>query len=120
MGTPDFGPNVLVFDPSMSDIQGKIDAVTKFGQFDTKRCAMLFKPGEYKVDAKVGFYVQVLGLGQTPDAVSLSGLSSTDKGNVTQTFWRAAENVSSSKCYWAVSQGNIPPAHPRKRRTEPF
>ena len=102
---PDFGPNVLVFDPSMDNIQTQIDSVCRYGQFDQKRCALLFKPGTYNVDAKVGFYMQVLGLGQTPDAVTLSGLHSTDRGNVTQTFWRAAENLSATTSFWAVSQG---------------
>ncbi|HWB58620.1 MAG TPA: hypothetical protein VG733_03975, partial [Chthoniobacteraceae bacterium] len=104
-GDPDFGPNVLVFDPSMNNIQQQIDGVSRYGQFDGRRCALLFKPGNYKVDAKVGFYDQVLGLGQTPDAVVLDGLHSTDHGNVTQTFWRAAENLSSPTVFWAVSQG---------------
>ncbi len=103
---PDFGPNVLVFDPSMNNIQAQIDGVCRLWTVRRwQRCAVLFKPGTYSVDAKVGFYMQVLGLGQTPDAVTLSGLHSTDKGNVTQTFWRAAENLSSTTSFWAVSQG---------------
>ena len=89
----------------MPNIQLQIDGVCKYGQFDSRRTALLFKPGNYSVDAKVGFYLQVLGLGQTPDAVVLSGLHSTDRGNVTQTFWRAAENLSSTASFWAVSQG---------------
>ena len=32
-------------------------------QFGTQRYALLFKPGSYNVDANVGFFTQVAGLG---------------------------------------------------------
>ena len=49
---PDLGPNVLVFDPSMStsQIQAAVDAVASqqvSNQFGTQRYALLFKPGTY-------------------------------------------------------------------------
>ena len=49
---PDLGPNVLVFDPSMStgQIQAAVDAVAAqqvSNQFGTQRYALLFKPGTY-------------------------------------------------------------------------
>src|SRR5512138_2556488 len=73
---PDFGPNVLIFDPSMANIQSRLDAV--FGQqertqFGTNRYAYLFKPGKYDLDVQVGFYTQVLGLGTSPDDVAITG-----------------------------------------------
>src|SRR5437879_649368 len=75
---PDFGPNVLVFDSSMTaaSIQGQLDAV--FGQqernqFGTNRYALLFKPGKYNLDVQVGFYTQVIGLGKSPDDVAITG-----------------------------------------------
>ena len=114
-GAVDFGPNVIIFDPTMPDIQQRVDTIASLqqpSQFGNGRYALLFKPGQYKLDLRVGFYTQVLGLGQMPDGVTIKGgVNSSDKGNVTQTFWRAVENLavepSSSKgnCYWAVSQG---------------
>jgi hypothetical protein len=73
---PDFGPNVLIFDPSMTDIQAKIDAVyNRMGrvEFGTERCAYLFKPGKYNLDVQVGFYMHVAGLGASPDDVDITG-----------------------------------------------
>src|SRR6185437_7265685 len=56
--TPNFGPNVSVFDPSMSSasIQTTLDNVfntQKLNQFGTQRFALLFKPGTYSVDANI-------------------------------------------------------------------
>jgi hypothetical protein len=54
---PDFGPNVTIFDPSMSasTIQSEVDAVSQVqalpsSQFNTARHAFLFKPGTYNVE----------------------------------------------------------------------
>jgi Ricin-type beta-trefoil lectin domain len=116
-GAPDLGPNVSVFDPSMSSstIQSKLNAVfnqQQTNQFGGQRYALLFKPGTYNVDANVGFYEQVAGLGLTPDAVTINGAvhaeADWDGGNATQNFWRAAENLSvtpnGGTDRWAVSQ----------------
>jgi hypothetical protein len=115
---PDFGPNVLVFDPSMTTIQKQIDAVyatQERGEFNANRCAMLFKPGKYSLDVKVGFYTQVAGLGESPDDVEITGAvrskATWRKGNATVNFWRSAENLSvipredQNVNVWAVSQG---------------
>ncbi len=111
---PDFGPNVLVFDPSMKDIQAqltKIAAKQKDAQFGNARYAYLFKPGTYDVNVEIGYYVQVLGLGQTPDSVVITGgvrsNSTLPQNNVTCAFWRAVENFSyTGKDFgWALSQG---------------
>ncbi|MER6381189.1 RICIN domain-containing protein [Streptomyces sp. NPDC001127] len=114
---PDLGPNVVVFDPSMSfsAIQSKLDAIFKqqeTNQFGAQRYAVLFKPGAYSADVNVGFYTQVLGLGLTPDAVSVNGAVHAEadwfQGNATQNFWRGAENLSVNPTggsdRWAVSQ----------------
>ncbi|KUM98982.1 coagulation factor 5/8 type domain-containing protein [Streptomyces cellostaticus] len=115
--TPDLGPNVVVFDPSMSSsaIQSKLDTVFKqqeTNQFGSQRYAVLFKPGAYSADVNVGFYTQVSGLGLTPDAVSVGGAVHAEadwfQGNATQNFWRGAENLSVNPAggsdRWAVSQ----------------
>jgi hypothetical protein len=114
---PDLGPNVVVFDPSMSSsaIQSKLDSLFKqqeSNQFGAQRYAVLFKPGAYSADVNVGFYTQVLGLGLTPDAVSINGAVHAEadwfQGNATQNFWRGAENLSVNPANgsdrWAVSQ----------------
>ena len=77
-GGGDLGPNVHVFDPSMSTatIQSQLDAVfaaQESNQFGTRRDALLFKPGTYNVNANVGFYTSIMGLGQNPDDVNISG-----------------------------------------------
>ena len=43
------------------------------GQFVDSRYALMFKPGTYTVDVPVGYYTQVLGLGDSPDDVVFSG-----------------------------------------------
>jgi hypothetical protein len=114
---PDFGPNVFVFDPSMSAaaIEQQIDkvyAVQEHSEFGPARDALLFLPGSYRVDVPIGFYTQVLGLGPTPDAVHIAGNVHADaslpRNNATCTFWRAAENFSvtpsGGSMQWAVSQ----------------
>jgi hypothetical protein len=117
----DFGPNVLIFDPSMGDsaIQSKMDAVfnaQQTNQFGTQRYAYFFKPGNYNVDVQLGFYMEVLGLGAAPDDVSITGavrsMAKWDQGNATQNFWRLAGNLAVTPStsidksdVWAVSQG---------------
>ncbi|MEV4006639.1 discoidin domain-containing protein [Actinomadura sp. NPDC049753] len=116
-GGGDLGPNVLVFDPSMSapDIQGRIDAVFReqeSNQFGTARYALLFKPGSYNVNARIGFYTSIAGLGRDPDDVTVNGGVTVDAGwfggNATQNFWRSAENLSITPSggsdRWAVAQ----------------
>jgi len=114
---PDFGPNVLIFDPSMSSqaIQKQIDAVyatQQHNEFGPQRNALLFLPGSYSVDVPVGFYTEVMGLGASPDATKIAGNLHADANlehnNATTTFWRAAEGISvapsGGTMQWAVSQ----------------
>src|ERR1035438_10265249 len=65
---PDFGPNVLIFNPSMpaaaiQDQINKVYDIQKNSEFGSARNALLFLPGTYNVDVPVGYYTQVLGLG---------------------------------------------------------
>ncbi|MFE1953680.1 coagulation factor 5/8 type domain-containing protein [Streptomyces sp. NPDC059524] len=113
---PDFGPNVLVFDPSTPGIQAKLDEVfqqQESAQFGTGRYALLFKPGTYSgLNAQIGFYTSIMGLGLSPDDTHINGDVTVDAGwfdgNATQNFWRSAENLSltpvSGANRWAVSQ----------------
>jgi hypothetical protein len=100
---PNFGPNTFVYDPSTpaSTIQSRLNSIftqQETNQFGTNRFAVLFKPGSYTVDANLGFYTQVAGLGFSPDDVNLNGHVRVEAfwmgGNATQNFWRAAENLS--------------------------
>ncbi|KAF0811659.1 Exo-beta-1,3-glucanase [Andreprevotia sp. IGB-42] len=100
---PDFGPNVYIFDPSTPPnvIQDKLNATFDAqvtNQFGNARYAFMFKPGSYNVDANLGFYTQVLGLGKSPDDVTLIGAVRVEAywlpdENATQNFWRSAENL---------------------------
>lgn len=114
---PDFGPNVLVFDPSMPSqaIQKQIDAVyakQQNNEFGPQRNAFLFLPGSYAVNVPVGFYTEVMGLGASPDETRIAGNfhadASHEHNNATTTFWRAAEGLSidpaGGTMQWAVSQ----------------
>ncbi|EFM12576.1 coagulation factor 5/8 type domain protein [Paenibacillus curdlanolyticus YK9] len=113
-----FGPNVYVFDPSMSmsDIESDANAVFDIqedNQFGNDRYALLFKPGTYDVDVKAGFYTQISGLGQNPDDVTITGSAGVDAkwwgGNATLNFWRSFENFAidpsaSNDTKYAVAQ----------------
>src|SRR5437899_12909513 len=68
---PEFGPNVLIFDPSMPSqaIQKQIDAVyatQEHNEFSSQRNALLFLPGSYSVNVPIGFYTEAMGLGASP------------------------------------------------------
>jgi hypothetical protein len=116
--SPDFGPNVLLFDPSMDKerIKDKCDAIyaqQEKNQFGSERYAILFKPGVYEVNVNVGYYTQVGGLGKMPDDVAITGEvhsgASGNRGDVTDNFWRACENLAivptnKNTEKWAVSQ----------------
>ena len=123
-GSPDFGPNVHIFDPAMSrrQIQKTVDRAfddLEHAQFGSERCAFLFKPGEYNVDVNVGFYTEVLGLGISPDDTHIIGAVRAEadwmNGNATCTFWRSCAGLSVTPTYtdsttkrgdnrWSVSQ----------------
>jgi hypothetical protein len=128
--TPDFGPNVKIFDPSMStaQIQSVVDSIYAQqvdSEFGTGRYALLFKPGTYGASAplvfSVGYYTQVAGLGASPTDVTLNGEVNVHNrclgpGNCVAltNFWRSLENMTinvagqhdcdTSAEMWAVSQ----------------
>ena len=123
--TPNFGPNVKIYDPSVpaATIQADIDQafqselLSSTAQFGSQRFVFLFKPGTYgTLFANLGFYTSIAGLGLNPDDVSFpkgdmnvdSGWNLGDTANATQNFWRSAENMAitpaSGTNRWAVSQ----------------
>ncbi|AWZ09390.1 MULTISPECIES: discoidin domain-containing protein [unclassified Streptomyces] len=115
-GGGDLGPNVIVFDPSTPNIQAKLDEVfaqQESAQFGSGRYQFLFKPGTYNgLNAQIGFYTSISGLGLSPDDTTINGDVTVDAGwfggNATQNFWRSAENLALNPVNgtdrWAVSQ----------------
>jgi hypothetical protein len=122
---PDFGPNVFIFDPNTpaSQILSTLTSISNEDQFSANRYAVLFKPGTYSVEAPIGYYESIAGLGQTPGAVTIDGFITPNFGstfpgaNVTTTFWRSMENMTfnptqdsaqdaaPNTLQWGVSQG---------------
>jgi hypothetical protein len=128
---PNFGPNVLVFDPSMptSEIQAAVDSVAAQqvdNETGTQRYALLFMPGTYGSVAnplvfQVGYYTEVAGLGASPNDVTINGhvdvynrCLAPDNCIALDNFWRSLSNLTinvtglsgcrSSGDFWAVSQ----------------
>jgi hypothetical protein len=107
-GTPDFGSNVLIFNPSMpqSQVQAAVDSVSSQqvnNQFGTQRYALLFEPGTYgsatnPLVIQVGYYTSVAGLGLSPNDVVINGaIVSFNQcfGLCTglNNFWRSVSNL---------------------------
>jgi hypothetical protein len=130
-GLPDFGPNVIVFDPSMptSQIQATVDAIANQqvdNEMGTQRYALLFKPGTYgsavhPLDFQVGYYTEVAGLGASPTDVTINGhidvynrCLAPNNCIALVNFWRSLSNLTinvmglagcrASGDFWAVSQ----------------
>ncbi|MDQ2832640.1 MAG: hypothetical protein M3Y50_02640 [Acidobacteriota bacterium] len=123
--TPDFGPNVVILDPGMSttQLQTTLLGLANEPQFSPNRHAILFKPGAYTIQAPVGYYESMAGLGETPGQVTINGFLTPNYGstfpgvNVTDYFWRSlenmtinpvqdkAQNAAPNTLQWGVSQG---------------
>jgi hypothetical protein len=130
---PDFGPNVKIFDPSMSpaEIKETVDAIAAeqtSNEFGAERYALLFMPGTYgsagaPLNFEVGYYTDVSGLGASPKDVIVNGTIDTyARCDVTAVvgctslanFWRSLSNLTinvagkQGTCrygqFWAVSQ----------------
>ena len=128
--TPDFGPNVKIFDPSMStaQIRATVDAIAAQqipNQFGNERYALLFKPGQYGTAAdplnfQVGYYTEVAGLGPSPLDTAVNGTIDVynqcfGPGDCTAlvNFWRSMSNLTINVAgkggcqfgeFWATSQ----------------
>jgi hypothetical protein len=129
-GTTDLGPNVKVFDPSMStsEIKATVDAIAQqqvSNQFGPQRYALLFEPGTYGSESdpltfQVGYSTEVAGLGASPRDVTINGAidvaNQCDASGCTAltNFWRSLSNLTihisgqtgcqSGTEFWAVSQ----------------
>jgi hypothetical protein len=129
---PDFGPNVKIFDPSMSmsEIKATVDAIATQqvpNQFGAERYALLFMPGTYgsaddPLNFQVGYYTEVAGLGASPRDVTVNGTIDSynqcaGPGNCTAlvNFWRSLSNLTINVAgkggcrfgeFWATSQAS--------------
>jgi hypothetical protein len=121
---PDFGPNVLVFDPGMavSEIKAKVDAIASQqlpNEFGPQRYALLFKPGTYgsaaaPLNFQVGYYTAVAGLGRSPTDVVING--SVNVYNrcrdgtcfALDNFWRSLSNLTINDPHVNGSQARGP------------
>jgi hypothetical protein len=127
---PDFGPNVKIFDPSMTTtaIKATVDAIAAqqvSNQFGTERYALLFMPGTYgtstaPLNFQVGYYTDVAGLGSSPNDVAVNGTIDVynqcfgpNDCTALVNFWRSIQNLTinvagKSGCqsgeFWATSQ----------------
>ncbi|MGB3183554.1 MAG: adenylyl cyclase [Cyclobacteriaceae bacterium] len=116
-----FGSNTLVFDTTMemSAIQHTLDSLfvplgDREGHFSDLRYALMFKPGRYQLDIRVGYFMHVIGLGTSPEDVVIEGAvrsnSFRETGNVLINFWRGVENLTivptenDDTNTWGVSQ----------------
>jgi hypothetical protein len=128
---PDFGTNVVLFDPSMptSQIQATVDSIAGLqvdNEMGSQRYTLLFEPGTYGSVAnpliiQVGYYTEVAGLGASPTDVVINGHVDVYNRCLTATncialvnFWRSVSNLTinvaglsgcrASGNFWAVSQ----------------
>jgi hypothetical protein len=109
-----FGPNVCVFNDTMSQatIQADLDNIANqqvpvASQFDSQRYAILFQPGTYGSAAnplvfQVGYYTEVAGLGAMPQDTVINGAidvfnnlctAGTNNCNSDDNFWRSLSNL---------------------------
>jgi hypothetical protein len=115
-----FGDNVFIFDHEMDmkEVQNIIDSIYKKqssrnSEFNENRYALFFKPGNYNLDIRVGYYMHIIGLGETPEDVVITGAvrskSTNSRNHVLSNFWREAENLTviptiEPANVWGVSQ----------------
>ncbi|WP_425956232.1 adenylyl cyclase [Xylanimonas sp. McL0601] len=130
-GDPDFGPNVTFVDPSWTtdEINALLTSVNDEAEFSQNRHQVFFEPGVYGsaagqndpatatdiVNATVGYYEAVAGLGAQPGDVLLNGAlqvnpvvrcpnspwACQDPGSLTR-FWRSVSNLAINPIQRAV------------------
>ncbi|EFC80049.1 hypothetical protein [Parafrankia sp. EUN1f] len=87
--TPDFGPNVTIFDPTtpVDVINSTLQSYSTEAEFSANRRAVFFMPGTYGsaagannpstatgiVNSEVGYYTSIQGLGSSPNDVVING-----------------------------------------------
>ena len=120
---PVFGENTYIFTPQddPEKVQETLDTLYKKqegNQFGKERYSVYFMPGQYddKINVNVGFYMQVAGMGVSPEDTKIPALTCTARwlstdptnNNATCNFWRGVENLNiGSNTVWAVSQATF-------------
>jgi len=101
---------------NMNEIQIMIDTIfnrqsVRRSEFSKNRYALLFKPGKYNLDVKVNYYMEIIGLGKSPEDVVITGAirsNTLHNNSVLTNFWRSVENLtiipSDTTVVWGVSQ----------------
>ncbi len=121
---PDFGPNVRIFTPQtpLSEINATLQSYSGETEFSQQRHAVFFMPGVYGsdsgendpatatgiVNAEIGYYTAVYGLGRSPEQVLINGAlhvepkqenpygnpqdDSLESNSLTK-FWRSMSNL---------------------------
>lgn len=118
-----FGDNTYIFSPKdnpaeVNQILEELWEKQETNQFGKERYAVYFMPGTYdeSIAVKVGFYMQVAGLGMLPTDTEITSLNcdarwlGDDPGNHNAccNFWRGVENLSiGNNTVWAVSQATF-------------
>ena len=129
--TTTFGPNVCVFNDTMSQsaIQADLNAIATqqvpvASQFDSDRYSVFFEPGTYGSAAsplvfQVGYYTQVAGLGAQPSDTVVNGAidvfnnlctAGTQDCNADDNFWRSLSNLDLNVDLPATVPAYAPPA----------
>lgn len=105
------------------------------GHFSNQRVVVFFRPGKYEdINFPVGYWTQVLGLGETPSDVEFTGSlgvyclpANTDNPDVgsLDTFWRSAENFTSNSSFVVDEDGRpcvpvVKDGHVRTSLTPPY
>ncbi|MDD6491952.1 MAG: coagulation factor 5/8 type domain-containing protein [Firmicutes bacterium] len=118
----ELGDKIYVFSPDdeVEKVQAILDELwqkQETNQFGEERYCVYFLPGEYdsSLSIKVGYYMQVAGLGYLPDDTSIPELNcdarwlgDDSNHNATCNFWRGVENLKiGSNTVWAVSQATF-------------
>ncbi|WP_457101890.1 adenylyl cyclase [Microbacterium sp. P5_E9] len=106
---PDFGPNVKIFAPDIpvDEINAYLLSISDESEFGDGRHAVFFRPGIYGeasgqddpahaagiLNATVGYYTAIAGLGQSPDDVLINGALHVDPGDTLTNFFRSLSNI---------------------------
>jgi hypothetical protein len=123
VASTNFGPNVIVLNPTMpqATIQSTLDAISAQqvpNQFGSQRYSIFFQPGTYgsaanPLDFQVGYYTQVAGLGAQPSDVVINGAINVfnqcapgGQCEGLENFWRSVSNLTLN-----VHLPSTPPAY---------
>ena len=122
---PDFGPNVTIFDDTMpvDEINATLASLSNEPEFGLGRHAVFFKPGSYGdasgqndpatatgiVNAEVGYYTSIAGLGASPEDVRINGALHVEAVQSCDTPWTCQSPGSLTRFWRSMSNLTINP-----------